>query len=148
MKCDKSAILGLIIIIGFFIILSVVLIKNEKIFNRIFNNKNIEGNTGSKETKDYVNGKALIDATRRGATIKSRPTKSQMFDGDVSKGGDSPLEVEQVVEDKITRSQELIRCLKCNKMIKAKTLKYSHKNTCSGEGKKIKKGSEARGKGV
>jgi len=99
MKCDKSAILGLIIIIGFFIILSVVLIKNEKIFNRIFNNKNIEGNTGSKETKDYVNGKALIDATRRGATIKSRTTKSQMFDGDVSKGGDSPLEVEQVVED-------------------------------------------------
>ena len=43
--------------------------------------------------------------------------------------------VEQVVEDKITRSQELIRCLKCNKMIKAKTLKYSHKNTCSGEEK-------------
>ena len=43
--------------------------------------------------------------------------------------------VEQVVEDKITRSQELIRCLKCNKMIKAKTLKYTHEKTCIGEEK-------------
>ena len=39
-----------------------------------------------------------------------------------------------------TRLQELIQCPKCNKMIKAKTLKYSHKNTCSGEEKnKLKK---------
>ena len=34
-----------------------------------------------------------------------------------------------------TRSQELIKCPKCNKMVTAKTLKYSHKNTCSGEEK-------------
>ena len=39
MKCDKSAILGLIILIGFFIILSMVFVKNKKIFNDIFNNK-------------------------------------------------------------------------------------------------------------
>ena len=32
-----------------------------------------------------------------------------------------------------TRLQELIKCLKCNKMVKLKTLKYSHKKTCSGE---------------
>ena len=39
-----------------------------------------------------------------------------------------------------TRLQELVKCTKCNKMIKAKTLKYSHKNTCSGEEKnKLKK---------
>ena len=52
-----------------------------------------------------------------------------------------PVEqVDLVVEDKITRTNELIRCPKCNKMIKAKTLKYSHKNTCSGEEKnKLKK---------
>ena len=34
-----------------------------------------------------------------------------------------------------TRSQELIKCPKCNKMVTLKTLKYSHKNTCSGEEK-------------
>ena len=32
-----------------------------------------------------------------------------------------------------TRLQELIKCPKCNKMVKLKTLKYSHKKTCSGE---------------
>ena len=37
-----------------------------------------------------------------------------------------------------TRVQELIKCPKCNKMVKAKTLKYSHKNTCSGEEKNVK----------
>ena len=34
-----------------------------------------------------------------------------------------------------TRSQELIKCPKCNKMVTSKTLKCSHKNTCSGEEK-------------
>ena len=39
-----------------------------------------------------------------------------------------------------TRSQELTKCPKCNKMVTSKTLKYSHKNTCSGEEKnKLKK---------
>ena len=32
-----------------------------------------------------------------------------------------------------TRVQELIKCPKCDKMVKLKTLKYSHKKTCSGE---------------
>jgi uncharacterized C2H2 Zn-finger protein len=32
-----------------------------------------------------------------------------------------------------TRSQELLKCPKCNKMVNAKTSKYIHKNTCSGE---------------
>ena len=52
-----------------------------------------------------------------------------------------PVEqVDPVVEDKIIRTNELIRCPKCNKMIKAKTLKYTHKNTCSGEeNNKLKK---------
>ena len=39
MKCDKSAILGLIILIGFFIILSMVFVQNKELFNDIFNNK-------------------------------------------------------------------------------------------------------------
>ena len=34
-----------------------------------------------------------------------------------------------------TRLQELVKCPKCNKMVTSKTLKYSHKNTCSGEEK-------------
>ena len=39
-----------------------------------------------------------------------------------------------------TRLQELVKCTKCNKMVTSKTLKYSHKNTCSGEEKnKLKK---------
>ena len=39
-----------------------------------------------------------------------------------------------------TRLQELVKCPKCNKMVTSKTLKYSHKNTCSGEEKnKLKK---------
>ena len=32
-----------------------------------------------------------------------------------------------------TRVQELIKCQNCSKMVTPKTLKYSHKNTCSGE---------------
>ena len=42
-------------------------------------------------------------------------------------------QVDPVVEDKITRTNELIKCPKCNKMVTSKTLKYSHKNICSGE---------------
>ena len=38
-----------------------------------------------------------------------------------------------------TRLQELIKCPKCNKMVKLKTLKYSHKQTCSGEESNQKK---------
>ena len=38
-----------------------------------------------------------------------------------------------------TRVQELVKCPKCDKMVKAKTLKYSHKNTCSGEEQNKKK---------
>ena len=53
------------------------------------------------------------------------------------------LPVEQVEQPETqtkTRSQELIKCPKCNKMVTSKTLKYSHKNTCSGEEKnKLKK---------
>lgn len=42
------------------------------------------------------------------------------------------LKVEEPTETK-TRSQELIKCPKCNKMVTMKTLKYSHKKTCKGE---------------
>ena len=45
----------------------------------------------------------------------------------------SGLEEDKPIEDKKIRSQQLIRCLKCNKMVTAKTLKYSHKQTCPGE---------------
>ena len=38
----------------------------------------------------------------------------------------------QIPETK-TRSQELIKCPKCDKMVTTKTMKYTHKNTCSGE---------------
>ena len=38
-----------------------------------------------------------------------------------------------------TRVQELIKCPKCDKMVKLKTLKYSHKKTCSGEESNKKK---------
>ena len=37
------------------------------------------------------------------------------------------------VEDKIVRTNELIKCPKCDKLVTKKTLKYSHKKTCSGE---------------
>ena len=37
------------------------------------------------------------------------------------------------------RLQELIQCPKCNEMVKLKTLKYSHKKTCSGEESNKKK---------
>ena len=38
----------------------------------------------------------------------------------------------QIPETK-TRSQELIKCPKCDKMVTKKTMKYTHKNTCIGE---------------
>ena len=47
-----------------------------------------------------------------------------------------PLETiveEQVKEDKIVRTNELITCPKCDKNVTRKTLKYSHKKACSGE---------------
>ena len=36
------------------------------------------------------------------------------------------------VEDKIVRTNELITCPKCDKLVTEKTLKYSHNKTCSG----------------
>ena len=42
-------------------------------------------------------------------------------------------EPEPVETQTKTRVQELIKCPKCDKMVKLKTLKYSHKKTCSGE---------------
>ena len=59
---------------------------------------------------------------------------------------EEPIEAQPVEETAVkqpesttkTRVQELIKCPKCNKMVKAKTLKYSHKNTCSGEEKNVK----------
>ena len=52
----------------------------------------------------------------------------------------SGLEEDKPIEDKKIRSQQLIRCPKCDKMVTAKTLKYSHKKTCPGEEhNKIKK---------
>ena len=56
---------------------------------------------------------------------------------------DKPVEdtpVKQPETNTKTRLQELVKCPKCNKMVTSKTLKYSHKNTCSGEEKnKLKK---------
>jgi len=50
---------------------------------------------------------------------------------------DTPVEEKQVeekpVEEKIVRTNELIKCPKCLKMVTSKTLKYSHKKTCTGE---------------
>ena len=40
-----------------------------------------------------------------------------------------------IVEEKIVRTNELIKCPKCLKMVTSKTLKYSHKKTCTGEDK-------------
>ena len=52
---------------------------------------------------------------------------------------DTPVEEKQVeekpVEEKIVRTNELIKCPKCLKMVTSKTLKYSHKKTCTGEDK-------------
>ena len=48
-------------------------------------------------------------------------------------------EPKQEPVDTKTRIQELIKCPKCDKMVKLKTLKYSHKKTCSGEESNQKK---------
>lgn len=53
-----------------------------------------------------------------------------------------PLETiveEPVKEDKIVRTNELIKCPKCDKLVTRKTLKYSHKKTCSGEEAAVQK---------
>ena len=46
---------------------------------------------------------------------------------------DKQIEDKPIVEDKILRTSELIKCPKCLKMVTNKTLKYSHKKTCTGE---------------
>ena len=43
------------------------------------------------------------------------------------------------VEEKIVRTNELIKCPKCDKLVTSKTLKYSHKKTCDGEAKQTPK---------
>ena len=48
---------------------------------------------------------------------------------------DKPVEDKPIVEEKIIRTNELIKCPKCLKMVTNKTLKYSHKKTCTGEDK-------------
>ena len=48
---------------------------------------------------------------------------------------DKPVEDKPIVEEKIVRTNELIKCPKCLKMVTSKTLKYSHKKTCTGEDK-------------
>ena len=46
---------------------------------------------------------------------------------------DKPVEDKPIVEEKTVRTNELIKCPKCLKMVTSKTLKYSHKKTCTGE---------------
>ena len=47
---------------------------------------------------------------------------------------DNPIvEDKPIVEDEILRTNELIKCPKCLKMVTNRTLKYSHKKTCTGE---------------
>ena len=72
-------------------------------------------------------------------------TKTECVGGTASppKRAEDPLSVKQqalplvrqtpTVEDKILRTNELIKCPKCDKLVTEKTLKYSHKKTCSGE---------------
>ena len=48
---------------------------------------------------------------------------------------DKPVEDKPIVEEKTVRTNELIKCPKCLKMVTSKTLKYSHKKTCTGEDK-------------
>jgi len=50
-----------------------------------------------------------------------------------------PIIEEQVKEDKIVRTNELVKCPKCDKNVTRKTLKYSHKKTCSGEEAAVQK---------
>ena len=48
---------------------------------------------------------------------------------------DKPVEDKPIVEEKTVRTNELIKCPKCLKSVTSKTLKYSHKKTCTGEDK-------------
>ena len=49
---------------------------------------------------------------------------------------DKPIvEEDKPIVEKIVRTNELIQCPKCLKMVTSKTLKYSHKKTCTGEDK-------------
>ena len=48
---------------------------------------------------------------------------------------EKPVEDKPIVEDKIVRTNELVKCPKCLKSVTSKTLKYSHKKTCTGEDK-------------
>ena len=48
---------------------------------------------------------------------------------------DKPIIEDKPVEEKIIRTNELIQCPKCLKMVTSKTLKYSHNKTCGGEDK-------------
>ena len=78
MKCDKSAILGLIILIGFFIILSMVFVQNKELFNDIFNNKEgfnvneVKPITDISEYDDYMDKTVKKLNVQNTAKAKSR----------------------------------------------------------------------------
>lgn len=100
MKCDKSAILGLIILIGFFIVLSVVFIQNKKLGNSIFKNK--EGLGGeiktNEDVKKHFEEDVKISNIKKAAVVKGRNAGLQLLDGK-NTGGDNPFVSEKIEEN-------------------------------------------------
>ena len=78
------------------------------------------------------------ETTEKLETIEENPKEVETPQVEDKPVEDTP--VKQPETNTKTRLQELVKCPKCNKMVTSKTLKYSHKNTCSGEEKnKLKK---------
>lgn len=77
----------------------------------IENNNNVEENTD----KNIVENIAAQDNTVEENTIDNHP-KTQ--------------ETESTQNNKAVRTQELVKCERCGRMLTAKTLRYSHAQTC------------------
>ena len=73
------------------------------------------------------------ETTEKLETIEENPKEVETPQVEDKPVDDTPIK--QPETNTKTRLQELVKCPKCNKMVTSKTLKYSHKNTCSGEEK-------------
>ena len=74
------------------------------------------------ETQD----KPIVEDT----PVEEKPVEEKPAPDSLREKQDKPI-----VEEKTVRTNELIKCPKCLKSVTSKTLKYSHKKTCTGEDK-------------
>ena len=82
------------------------------------------------ETQDKPIAPSEQDTPVEDTPVEEKPVEDKPAPDSLREKQDKPI-----VEEKTVRTNELIKCPKCFKSVTSKTLKYSHKKTCTGEDK-------------